>query len=78
MPICYNKPEEITGFTRLGYFPPASGILKGLPNTYNITGVEGIADGDYTADQIALFPTSDLVQITQDSNTVSLLKVRKK
>jgi len=78
MPICFDTSQVITGFTRLGYFAPASGILKGLPNTYNISNVAGIVDGDYTADQIAAFVESEFIDITQDANTVSLLKVRKR
>jgi len=72
MPVCMNTNRVRAGYTNLGYFPPSSGILKGLPNTYNILGI------DYTADQIAAFTPTELLQITQTANTVSLLKLRSK
>jgi len=78
LPICADTSYEIDKLDRLGYFPPASGILKALPNTYNITGCEPIiADGDYTAEEIAAFTPSENIDITQNDYAVTNLKVYK-
>lgn len=66
-----------SGFTRIGYFPAGSGILKGLPNKYNITGcAPTIPDGDYTADQIAAFTPSQNLVLEQNANAVTSLTVK--
>jgi len=77
MPICYNKPEAITGFTRLGWFPAGSGILRGLVNKYVIpVSVTGMPAGEYTESQIrALTPSTNIVK-TETTNTISLLEGR--
>jgi len=82
MPICKDTSEVISGFTRLGYFPAGSGILKGLSNTYNIP-VDAdinavVSAGDKTfADIDALVP-SDELKITKTTNNISRMIVRKK
>jgi hypothetical protein len=68
-----NTNEEVDRLDRLGYFPPGSGILKGLPNKYNLIGNSEVPQGDYTADEIAAFATSDLVEVTQNDNAVTQL-----
>ena len=74
-PICYDKTEEITGFDRLGYFPPNSGALKGLPNTYHISGVDAIIpEGDYTIEELIAFESENVV-IEQNDYAVTLFKV---
>lgn len=78
MPISMDLTGvEKAGFTNLGYFAPGSGILKGLPNKYNITGCSPIInDGDYTADQIAAFTTSPNLELEQNANAVTSLIVK--
>jgi len=73
MPICFNTSQAITGYTRLGWFPAGSGILKGLPNKYNLVGNSEVPQGDYTADQIAAFTNTDIVEVTQNANAVTQL-----
>lgn len=72
MPICFNTSQVISGFTRLGWFPPNSGILKGLPNTYNINGV------DRNFDYLKALPTSETLIKTETDNTISYYKERSK
>ena len=73
MPICGDNNYTISGFTRVGYFPAGSGALKGLPNKYNIVGNAEHPAGDYTADEIAAWPTTELTEVTQNDNTITQL-----
>jgi hypothetical protein len=77
MPICFDTSQAITGYTRLGYFPAGSGILRGLPNKYTIpVSVPGMPAGDYTEAEIrALTPSNNIVK-TENTNTISLLEGR--
>ena len=83
MPICFNTSQVIAGFTRLGWFPAGSGILRGLTNTYTIP-VDAalnvhIPAGDYTFAQIAaLTPTDYLKRTDSSANNITLLKGRVK
>jgi hypothetical protein len=79
MPICMDTPVEIDGFKRLGYFPPGSGILRGLPNRYEIP-VDPelntyLPAGDYDYDELMAIPASANIEMTKNDDTISLLKV---
>jgi hypothetical protein len=79
MPICMDTPVEIEGFNRLGYFPPGSGILRGLPNKYEIP-VDPelntyLPAGDYDYDELMAIPASENIEMTKNDDTISLLKV---
>jgi hypothetical protein len=79
MPICMNTNEEVDRLDRLGYFPPGSGILKGLPNKYEIP-VDPelntyLPAGDYDYDELMAIPASANIEMTKNENTISLLKV---
>jgi len=57
----------------LGWFPAGSGIIRGLPNKYTLVGNSEVPAGDYTADQIAAFTNTDIVEVTQNANAVTQL-----
>jgi len=77
MPICFDTSQVITGFTRLGWFPAGSGILRGLVNKYNIpVSVPGMPAGDYTEAEIRALTTSTNIIKTETTNTISLLEGR--
>jgi len=76
--VCGDNALTITGYTKLQYFAPNLGILKGLSNTYL-----GINHSDWllnekTFTQIDAETPTDYFKITKTANNISRLKIRAK
>jgi len=73
--------QAISNYTKLGYFPVNSGILKGLINEYTIpTDAEinaEIAAGDYDFAELDVLVAAPELQIAKTANNISQLIVRK-
>jgi len=75
MPVSMDTSRVRSGFTRLGYYPPNSGILRGVPNKYNIpVSVPGMPAGDYNEAEIRALVASANIIKTETENTINLLE----
>lgn len=79
LPICMDTDVEIPNFIRLGYFAPGSGILRGLPNKYEIP-VDAelnqyLPAGDYDWYDLQHLPPSENIELEVEDDRIALLKV---
>jgi hypothetical protein len=76
MPLCFETSQVISGFTRSGWYPAGSGILKGLSNTYDGVQITGETTGA-TFESLDALPADDKYTITKpDANSIKPVKVK--
>lgn len=82
MPICFDTSQVISGFTKDAYYPPNSGILRGLSNTYNIpVNVDlqnaGLASGNQNYAYFDGLTETATLKITKYTNAIYKILARK-
>lgn len=80
MPICGNNNLTISGFTRVGYFAPNSGLIKYLTATYlfnndvNVSAL--IANATYTYAQLDAIVNTKYILFTKTSEQITNLTLK--